>query len=239
MKSTRALPLLLVVQILFNGCGKGGSPATTNNAKSKAAEVPARASAVPLRLSLSQATAAVRQEIFRSTPDMNPSADFPLKELATPDVWDRLHAQVFAVTSDVGDDQAFIIRDRQVFPLGEGFGGSGVMSMCVADLYGDGQPKLIFSYSWGSGVHRSLVALWMGGASWVDAKPVLVDYDLSLERIDDQQVDVVYGEFSRDGHFRRDGNFGTLRFSGDISKPGLEIVLNPQLDKKILNRIWK
>jgi len=239
MKLFCALSFLLVIQVLLNGCGKGGSPVITNNAKSRATEPSATANALPDRLSLSQATAAVCQEIFRLTPDMNASADFPLKELTTSDVWDRLHVQVFAVTSGVCQDEAFIIRDGRAFLLGTSFGGSGVMSMCVADLNGDGQPKLIFSYSWGSGVHRSLVALWMGGASWVDAKPVLADYDLLVERIDDQQVEVAYGEFSPDGHFRRDGNFGTLRLSGQAAKPVLEIVLNPHLDAKIQNRIWK
>lgn len=112
------------------------------------------------------------------------------------------------------------------------------MSMCVAELNGDSRPKLIFSYSWGSGVHRSLVGLWKG-ASWVDATPALADYDLLVERIDDQHVDVAYGEFSPDGHFSRDGNFGTLRLSGQTTKPSLEIVLNPHLDAKIQKRIWK
>lgn len=240
MKSFYSSSLLLVIQVLLSGCGKGASPMITNRAKTNPQQqIIAKTDAGAQRLSLSEATAAVRQEIFRRTRDMNPSTQFPLKELTTADLWDRLHAQVFAVTSGVREDQAFTIRSQEVFPLGADFGGSGVMSMCVAVLNGDRQPKLVFTYSWGSGVHRSLVGLWTGGPSWVDARPALADYDLSLERIDDQRVGVAYGEFSSAGNFKREGNFGTLRLAGDTSKPSLEIALNPHLDKKILNRVWK
>ena len=40
MKLFRGLSFLLVIQVLLNGCGKGGSAAMTNNAKSKATEAP-------------------------------------------------------------------------------------------------------------------------------------------------------------------------------------------------------
>jgi len=240
MKPIHLVLSFLAMAVLLIGCTKSASTAATDAAKPAAVnQSVATANSVPTRLSLTEATAAVRAEIFRSIPSMNPSADFPLMELTTADVWDRLHAQVFAVTSGVREDQAFVIRDRRIFWLGGGLGGWGVMSMCVADLDGSGQPKLVFSYPWGSGVHRSIVAVWTGGASWIDAKPVLRDYDLSLERIDDMHVDVAYGEFLSARNFNRQGEFGKLRLSTERAKPNLEIILDPRLSPDVLSRVWK
>ena len=231
MKTIIEYALLLATSILMEGCAKSlSSPSNQAHAMRITASE---------RLSLSEATVLVRQEIFRLTPTMNPSADFPLKELTTSEVWDRLHAQVFAVTSGARVCQAYVTQNRQVHPLGEGFGGSGVMSMCVADLNGPGQPGLVFSYSWGSGEHRSIVAIWTGGATWTDAKPALLEHDLWLERTDDQHIHVAYGKFSSTHGFKREGEFGTLQLAGDTTSQHLEIVLDPHLPADVFERIMK
>ena len=171
---------------------------------------------------------------------MNPAAEFPLKELTTAEIWDRLHAQVFVVINGVYVDQCYIIHDGTISPLGESFGGSGVMSMCVSDLAGDGRPRLVFSYSWGSGIHRSLVGVWTGAASWVDAKEALRDYDVAVEKIDDSHVRVVYGNFdAQTRNFDRLGEFGTVRFTTEATGGHLDIVLSPELPNEVLNRVWK
>jgi hypothetical protein len=90
---------------------------------------------------------------------MNPAAQFPLKDLTTKAVWDRLDAQVFQVAEGVQQFETFVIRDKKVQRIGQRFGGQGVTSLAVADPNGDGRDKLIFAYSWGSGEHRSQIAL--------------------------------------------------------------------------------
>jgi hypothetical protein len=42
--------------------------------------------------------------------------------------------------------------------LGEWFGGYGVTSMAVYDMNDDGDQELFFTYSFGSGLHRSQIA---------------------------------------------------------------------------------
>lgn len=53
---------------------------------------------------------------------------------------------------------SFLLYEGNIHPLGEWFGGLGVTSMALADLDGDGKQELYFTYSWGSGIHRSHAA---------------------------------------------------------------------------------
>jgi len=192
------------------------------------------------RLSVADATAAVRAWMFKGDPNMNPSAEFPLEEITTAEIWERLHVQVFRITDGIYGDQDCLIQDRRVSALGIGLGGFGVTSMCVADLAGDGGAELVFSYSWGSGVHRSLVGVWAVGSPRVDAPEVLWnDEDLSLVKVDDRHVRVEYGRF--DGATRRVTpvcRFGDLVYTKEPGKTGVSIRLCPDLPPKVVKRIW-
>jgi len=53
---------------------------------------------------------------------------------------------------------SFLLYEGKIYPLGEWFGGLGVTSMALADLDGDQKQELYFTYSWGSGLHRSHAA---------------------------------------------------------------------------------
>lgn len=67
---------------------------------------------------------------------------------------------------------SFLLYEGKVYPLGEWFGGLGVTNMTLADLNGDQKPELYFTYSWGSGLHRSHVAYF----DPVGKKVVTLDY---------------------------------------------------------------
>ena len=67
---------------------------------------------------------------------------------------------------------SFLLYEGKVYPLGEWFGGSGVTSMALTDLDGDQKPELYFTYSWGSGLHRSHAAYFDPAAKQV----VVFDY---------------------------------------------------------------
>src|SRR6516225_9751446 len=101
----------------------------------------------PKRLALAEAEKQVRAFIFADKPAMNPKAEFPVKELTTDEVWEKLGVQVFQVTKGVQSHETFVVSRGRVARIGTGFGGAGVQSMCVAELNGDGRPKLVFSFS--------------------------------------------------------------------------------------------
>ena len=138
-----------------------------------------------------------------------------LKELTTEDVFERMGLQVFI---DTGGGTSYVIEQGRVTELCEGFGGHGLQSMCVADLDDDQNLELVFTYSWGSGVHRSHVGIcYDNGTSLQTAiAPFWYYGDLLVEREDDQHVAVVVGEYQWDGSQGALGNFTHLADFGEV-----------------------
>ena len=54
-------------------------------------------------------------------------------------------------------DQSFIMYDGEIYSIGSYFGGYGITSMALADLDKNGEYELYYTFSWGSGLHRSQV----------------------------------------------------------------------------------
>ncbi len=74
---------------------------------------------------------------------------------ATPeDISEKYGFDIFKFDESGG---SYLMYDDEIYQLGEYFGGSGVNEFTLADLDKDGRNELYFTYSWGSGMHRSLV----------------------------------------------------------------------------------
>nr|WP_308624072.1 hypothetical protein [uncultured Eisenbergiella sp.] len=52
---------------------------------------------------------------------------------------------------------SFLLYEDAVYPLGTWFGGFGVTSFALADMNRDGREEVYFTFSWGSGMHRSQI----------------------------------------------------------------------------------
>ncbi len=138
------------------------------------------------------------------------------------------------VTEGIYVDESYIIDHGKTSLIGAGFGGDGIMSMCVADLAQNGRPQLVFTYSFGSGIHRSMVGVWTGGSAWVTADAALRNEDLSLIKIDDRTVRLSYGKFDANTRtFKSAGDFGAVHFLVGPAKSSVEIVPNPDLPENI------
>lgn len=73
----------------------------------------------------------------------------------TPDfILDNSDYRVFKYSESCA---SYLLYDGAVYPLGIFFGGSGADSFALADLTGDGEYELYFTFSWGSGMHRSMI----------------------------------------------------------------------------------
>ena len=74
--------------------------------------------------------------------------------------------------------ESYLEYNGNVYTLGTGFGGLGPVSFAVADLNNDGAIEIYFSYSWGSGIHRSQIG-------YFDSESLEVsDFDISCENKD-------------------------------------------------------
>jgi hypothetical protein len=137
---------------------------------------------------------------FSTQPDLNPEVTFRVKELRVPGLWAALAIQLF-VADDLIDGQVlprdpFLYFKGAIHPFVNSIGGHGVMSGVVS---GD---AFYYSYSWGSGIHRSLV----GRLTIKEGRPIreesraLWNTDMFVEKSADGRVRIVearWREFNR------------------------------------------
>jgi hypothetical protein len=116
--------------------------------------------AVPLRRTLAEAEEIIREHLHSQKPDLNPDFRFLVEEVRVHEAWEQLRAQVFRVTEGPFACESFLISGDAVLALGTAVGGRGVNSLEVADLDRDGSAELLFTYSFGSGIHQSRIGMY-------------------------------------------------------------------------------
>lgn len=111
------------------------------------------------RVDLSEAEALVRADIFKTITAMNPAATFPLHELTTDEMWERLGAQIYEINDGIYEPGWYAIVDREAVSLATG---TSVVpsSMCLADIDHDGNHELLFIYYYGCGVLRAALGMF-------------------------------------------------------------------------------
>jgi RNA polymerase sigma factor (sigma-70 family) len=151
----------------------------------------------PRRVTPKEAEEMIRDYVFEKNPRFNREATFPVKEWTTADVWKRLGVQVFEVTGVAQQGALFVLKGETVFPIGPGGScGNFPKSLCVADPDGSKRPKLLYTFSWGSGEYRSQLGLFDCLAKEPKESIAAEAYfsgpglDLILKRIDDRTVEV-------------------------------------------------
>ena len=75
--------------------------------------------------------------------------------ITPPDVADGMDCQIFKCSTSC---LSILVYNDGIYELGISFGGYGVVDMLLYDYTGDGVPELFYTYSWGSGIHRSCAA---------------------------------------------------------------------------------
>ena len=154
------------------------------------------------------------------------------------EIFNELGCQVFKDN----DFETYIIRDKKVTPIGTGFGGYGVASIFTADLNKDGRLELVYTYSWGSGLHRSHIAVLMLHETnkEIVSEFVYLNKDLLLEKRDYYTILVrEYNSFSSESDVLAGEEIGTLSLeeNGDVYK--LKVNLRNDLPEDIERNIWK
>lgn len=143
----------------------------------------------------------------------------------TPDfIANNSHFTIFKYNSSTA---SFLMYDNEIYILGECFGGYGVTSMALADLDEDSQYEFYFTFSWGSGLHRSQV----GYFNPVTKKVTIFDYsniskDMMLTTNEDGDLLVNVANIDDDGASFVDFTIKSTKLIGSIISERDSITLN-------------
>ncbi len=173
-------------------------------------------------------------------PELNRSANLDLEELTTDEIWQALGIQIFKNRSNVFLNQAFIITSEGgVLPMGSSFGDVGVIDMVVTDLDDDHRAELVFSYAFGSGITRTMLALYIPAVDenrlWT-ADMAYSGY-LCLEAAPDSGALVQLCQFNGE-EFSPERLLGLMTLMIEKGTPLPGVRLDEDLPDAILENIW-
>ena len=197
--SKKFLPVLFVILILaFTSCAKE-SPNTSSNTE----QTPSASS-----IQQSHITGdCSKDNVAKFMKDFEKQK---LEEFFSGDVYDEEHcynvtpesieeetsAQIFKFSDSFA---SFIYLNNQIYPLGKWIGGLGFVSAVPCDFDNDGNKDILYTYSYGSGLHRTVIAVFntqtMKNTDIYDStntdNPQAVDFYLSTQstRIDSSNAE--------------------------------------------------
>ena len=98
----------------------------------------------------------------------NPKAKF--YDITPKDIADEIGCQIF---KDGVWCSSYVFYKDEIYPIGYG---SGVVDMKVCDFNDDGQPDILYTFSFGSGIHRWAISLF-DFARMTETSPSFGDYE--------------------------------------------------------------
>ncbi len=178
---------------------------------------------------LSASEASQLLDAFRNShPDKISNDRTKFEDITPSEVWEKLRLQVFELGS-----AAFIVKEKTIYPLPTIFGG-GIDSMIVANLTSTKEPRLFFSYSWGSGMHYSNIGTFDEKHRKIEVLPLTAWFlTAKLVKQSENEVEVTATSVSMKNKF--DGKIGTLVKGESESLP--KFVLLEGLPKEISDSI--
>jgi len=152
----------------------------------------------------------VRDFAFSFDPNLNTNTQFHIRKLEVKGLWEELKIQVFDIEYRIRGEQfngfVGIYHAGKITSFAPTFGGYGLMSGVMHN------GEFYYTYSWGSGVHRSHVAklrLGNGELKYWDSGG-FQDADLFVTA-SGGYVRVVSGEFKDFNKWERSKDMGTVR----------------------------
>ncbi|KUO53013.1 MAG: hypothetical protein APF76_12605 [Desulfitibacter sp. BRH_c19] len=113
---------------------------------------------------------------------------YTISDITPENVKKEIGCQIFKVNYTC---ESYVIYKGEFFPIGFGFGGYGVVTLTTCDFDEDGQKDLIYTFSWGSGLHRSHIGIFDFSEkkeTWLDF--VQLNEDIVLEKLSDSIFNV-------------------------------------------------
>ncbi|MDP4207442.1 MAG: hypothetical protein Q8928_01380 [Bacteroidota bacterium] len=153
-------------------------------------------SSTPEKISSEESKDLIREWIYSVyNPDMSPSLIYSVEEITTNEIWSKMRAQVFTITTDVPglSNRALFIKNGKVYDLGRNnlLGAHKPENFLVVDLNRDSLYELCFTLTHGSGLIRSEVVWYSNDLNdtylFADTS-FLSSTNLKLEKEDYQNV---------------------------------------------------
>ncbi len=103
--------------------------------------------------------------------------------------------------------ESYLLYEGELYSLGMGFGGWGIVDIETADFNKDGEKELLYTYSWGSGIHRSCFGYFdlagrCKGEINLKAAEVMgfIQEELMLKKISDDHFEVYKADIEIEGN---------------------------------------
>lgn len=113
---------------------------------------------------------------------------YTISDITPENVKKEIGCQIFKVNYTC---ESYVIHKGEFFRIGFGFGGFGVVTLTTCDFNENGQKDLIYTFSWGSGLHRSHIGIFDFSEkkeTWLDF--VQLNEDIVLEKLSDNSFNV-------------------------------------------------
>lgn len=113
---------------------------------------------------------------------------YTISDITPENIKKEIGCQIFKVNYTC---ETYVIYKGEFFRIGFGFGGMGVVTLATCDFDEDGQKDLIYTFSWGSGLHRSHIGVFDLSEKkeiWLDF--IQLNEDIVLEKLSDNSFDV-------------------------------------------------
>jgi hypothetical protein len=101
--------------------------------------------------------------------------------------------------------ESYLLYEGSLYTLGIGFGGLGIVDMVTCDFDDNGTKELLYSYSWGSGLHRSCLGyfdLYKKSEEKVDISSAkqseFIQDELAFKKINDTHLEVYIADVKID-----------------------------------------
>jgi len=131
---------------------------------------------------------------------------YTIHDITPKEVKEELHCQIFKVNYTL---ETYVINKGKIFPIGFGFGGAGIVNLSTCDFDENGKKDLIYTFSFGSGLHRSHIGIF----NFTNEKEEWLNFvqendDIMLEKLSDKSFKI---------------NTAKLSFSDDLDRSNYKL----------------
>jgi hypothetical protein len=119
---------------------------------------------------------------------------YTIDDITPKNIKEEIGCQIFKVNYTC---ETYIVNKSKVYAIGLGFGGYGVVNIESCDFDNDGHKDLIYTFSWGSGLHRSHIGIFNFAKEteeWLNFQQM--NEDIVLQKVSDTNFNVYIAKVS-------------------------------------------